>query len=45
VLDEITNFTLKGETLYAASGDMFKYIGVLRAADIFWNDAKKYVYF
>jgi hypothetical protein len=33
-----------GATLYAESGQLYKLIGVLRAADMFWNPDKKYEY-
>ena len=31
----------KAETYFAESGDTYKWVGVLRAADIYWNPEKK----
>jgi len=31
-----------GEQFYAESGDLFKLVGVLRAADIYWNPDKRW---
>jgi hypothetical protein len=30
-----------GEQFYAESGDLFKLVSVLRAADIYWNPDKR----
>jgi hypothetical protein len=40
-LKELSTMEKEGETFYAASGEVLKLSGVLRAADIFWNPQKK----
>jgi hypothetical protein len=30
-----------GQEFYAESGDLYKMVGILRAADIYWNPAKR----
>jgi hypothetical protein len=30
-----------GEQFYAESGDLMKLVGILRATDIHWNEAKR----
>lgn len=45
VLKELEESAMKGDTLYSEAGSLFKLIGVLRAADIFWNEANKPVLF
>jgi hypothetical protein len=34
-------FSERGSMLYSSSGDFYRLIGVLRAADMFWNEEKK----
>jgi len=38
---EMTEMTEKGAAFYIESGVVHKLVGILRAADIFWNPAKK----
>jgi len=38
-LDEMTQL---GQEFYAESGELMKLVGVLRAIDIHWNEAKRY---
>jgi hypothetical protein len=40
VQKELQKFTTDGETFYSESGDLYKHVGLLRAADIFWNKEK-----
>jgi hypothetical protein len=35
--------TEMGEQFYTESGDLFKLVGVLRATDIYWNPAKRWL--
>lgn len=37
VLNEMSSASQAGATYYRDSGDLFKWIGVLRAADSYWN--------
>jgi hypothetical protein len=32
-----------GNQFYQESGELYKLVGVLRAADIFWNPEKRYL--
>jgi len=38
---ELERMKAMGEQYYAESGDVFKFLGVLRAMDIYWNPAEK----
>ena len=41
VFREMEEANRKAETYFAESGDAYKWVGVLRAADIYWNPEKK----
>ena len=38
---ELESMTEMGQEFYAESGDLYKLVGVLRAADIYWNPEKR----
>jgi hypothetical protein len=37
---ELESMIEMGQEFYAESGDLYKMVGILRAADIYWNPAK-----
>ena len=41
VIRELDDSAVEGETYYSESGELYKLVGVLRAADMFWNPAGK----
>jgi hypothetical protein len=40
-LRELDEMTQLGQEFYAESGELMKLVGVLRAIDIHWNEAKR----
>jgi hypothetical protein len=38
VHEEIENFVQQAKTYYTCSGEIPRLVGVMRAADIFWNN-------
>ena len=45
VIQVLDDSEIEGETFYSESGELYKLVGVLRAADTFWNPAGKPVLF
>jgi hypothetical protein len=41
-IKELDRMAEMGEQFYQESGTLFKLLGVLRAADMFWNPDKRY---
>jgi hypothetical protein len=42
---EMDSMAQRGDQFYHESGELFKLVGILRAADVFWNPDKRQVYF
>ncbi len=38
---ELESMIEMGQDIYTESGDLYKIVGILRAADIYWNPAKR----
>jgi hypothetical protein len=45
VVEEMEKCAEDAKTYYHASGDIFKHVGILRAADLFWNKERSHLKF